>query len=110
MNENDESKQIPPEQRFTPIEQHLFESRTVFMNGMVNSELAVKINSQLLALEKANPDAPIVLWINSPGGEVYSGFGIYDTIQFIQPRVITLIAGTAAGMGSAIALAAEKED
>jgi ATP-dependent Clp protease, protease subunit len=97
-------------QPFTPIDQHLFESRTVFVSGEVDSELAVKVNRQLLALERVNPSAPIVLWIDSPGGEVYSGFAIYDTAQFIQPRVLTVVAGLAASMGSVIALAAEKED
>jgi ATP-dependent Clp protease protease subunit len=76
----------------------------------VNSELALKVNRQLLALERVNPSAPIVAWIDCPGGEVYSGFAIYDTMQFIQPRVITVVAGLAASMGSLIALAAEKED
>lgn len=97
-------------QAFTPIDQHLFESRIVFVSGEVDSELALKVNRQLLALERANPTAPIVLWIDSPGGEIYSGFSIYDTARFIQPRVITLAAGLAASMGSVIALAAEKED
>jgi ATP-dependent Clp protease protease subunit len=95
---------------FTPIDQHLFESRTVFVSGEVDSELAVKVNRQLLALERVNPTAPSVLWVDSPGGEVYSGFAIYDTAQFIQPRVITVVAGLAASMGSVIALAAEKQD
>jgi ATP-dependent Clp protease protease subunit len=95
---------------FTPIDQHLFEARTVFVSGEVNSELAHKVNRQMLALERANPKAPIVLWINSPGGEVYSGFSIYDTARFIEPRVITVNAGFAASMGSVIALCAEKED
>jgi ATP-dependent Clp protease protease subunit len=95
---------------FTPIDQHLFESRTVFVTGEVDSDLAHKVNRQLLALEKVNPTAPIVLLINCPGGEVYSGFSIYDTAQFIKPRVITLVTGLAASMGSVIALAAEKKD
>ena len=97
-------------QPFTPIDPHLFESRTIFISGEVNSELAVKVNRQLLALEKVNPNAPIILWIDSPGGEVYSGFSIYDTAQFISPRVITIVSGLAASMGSVIALAAEKAD
>ncbi len=97
-------------QAFTPIDQLIFESRTIFVSGEVNSEMAVKVNRQLLALERSNPSAPIVLWIDSPGGEVYSGFSIYDTIQFIQPRVITIVAGLAASMGSVIALAADKEN
>ncbi len=97
-------------QAFTPIDQHLFESRVVFVSGEVNSELALKVNRQLLAMEKANPTAPILLWIDSPGGEVFSGFSIYDTVQFIKPRVYTLAAGLAASMGSVISLSAEKED
>jgi ATP-dependent Clp protease protease subunit len=80
------------------------------VSGEVNSELAVKVNRQLLALERANPKAPILLWIDCPGGEVYSGFSIYDTVQFIEPRVITVVSGLAASMGSVIALSAEKED
>lgn len=94
---------------FTPIDQHLFESRIVFVSGEVNSEMALKVNRQLLAMEHANPNAPILMWIDSPGGEVFSGFSIYDTVQFIKPTVYTLTAGLAASMGSVIALAAEKE-
>jgi len=104
------SESMPAAQPFTPIDQHLFEARTVFVTGEVDSDLALKVNRQLLALERANPNAPITVWIDSPGGEVYSGFAIYDTLQFIQPRVITLVAGFAGSMGSVIALAAEKAD
>jgi ATP-dependent Clp protease protease subunit len=97
-------------QPFTPIDQHLFESRSIFVTGVVNADLALNVNRQLLALERASATSPIVLWINSPGGEVYSGFSVYDLIQFIKPRVITVVAGSASSMGSVIALAAEKED
>ena len=97
-------------QAFTPIDQHIFEARTIFVSGEVNSELAVRVNRQLLAMERGNPNLPILLWIDCPGGEVYSGFSMYDTIQFIEPRVISVVSGLAASMGSVIALAAEKED
>lgn len=97
-------------QPFTPIDQHLFEARTIFVSGVVDGELALRVNRQLLAMERADRKKPIVLWINSPGGEVYSGFATYDLIQLIAPRVITVVAGMAASMGSVIALAAEKED
>lgn len=100
----------PRENAFTPIDQHLFDARIVFVSGEVNSELAVRVNRQLLALEKADPARPVMLWIDSPGGEMFSGFAIYDTARFIQPRVITLVAGFAASMASVIALAAEKKD
>lgn len=92
------------------VEKFAFESRSVFINGVVDNELSLRINRELLALEKADPKAPIIAWINSPGGEVYSGFSIYDTIQFIRPRVITIVSGMAASMGSVISLAAEKKD
>lgn len=107
MSENKPETQAST-QPFTPIDQHLFESRTVFVSGEVNAELAVKVNRQLLALERVNPNAPIILWIDSPGGEVYSGFSIYDTAQFISPKIITIVSGLAASMGSVIALAADK--
>jgi ATP-dependent Clp protease protease subunit len=87
-----------------------FKSRSVFITGVIEAELALRINRELLALEKADNKAPIIAWINSPGGEVYSGFSIYDTIQFIKPRVITVVSGMAASTGSVISLAAEKED
>ena len=87
-----------------------FESRSIFINGVVYGELTLRVNRELLALEKADANAPIIAWINSPGGEVYSGFSIYDTIQFIKPRVITVVSGMAASMGSVISLAAEKKD
>ncbi len=95
---------------FTPIDQHLFDARIVFVSGEVNAALALRVNRQLLALERADATRPVVLWIDSPGGEMLSGFSIYDTARFIQPRVITLVAGFAASMGSVIALAAEKRD
>lgn len=95
-------------QAFTPIDQHLFESRTIFLSGEVNSDLAVRVNRQLLAMERVDAKKPIILWIDCPGGEIFSGFSIYDTAQFIRPPVFTVIAGLAASMGSVIALTAEK--
>lgn len=109
MSEKTETAAAVP-QPFTPIDQLLFESRSVFVSGEVNAEMAHRVNRQLLALERANPTAPVVIWVDSPGGEVYSGFAIYDTARFIQPRVITVVAGFAGSMGSVIALAAEKPD
>jgi ATP-dependent Clp protease protease subunit len=112
MSEEQPEKHPAPIQAptFTPIDQHVFESRIIFVSGEVDSELAVKVNRQLLAMERTNPNAPIVMWIDSPGGEIHSGFSIYDTARFVQPRIVTLIAGLAASMGSVISLCAEKED
>ena len=95
---------------FNLLDDSLFKSRTLILSGAVDSQLALRVNRQLLAMEQADSETPIVIMINSPGGEVYSGFSIYDTIQFIRPRVITLISGMAASMGSIVALAAEKDD
>ncbi|MBS1961415.1 MAG: ATP-dependent Clp protease proteolytic subunit [Bdellovibrionales bacterium] len=110
MSENQPEIKTVQAPTFTPIDQHLFEARTIFVSGEVDSEMAVKVNRQLLAMERANANAPIVLWIDSPGGEIHSGFSIYDTARFIQPRIVTVVVGLAASMGSVISLCAEKED
>lgn len=113
MNEGDPTTPSAPSgqtQAFTPIDQHLFESRVIFISGEVNSEMAVKVNRQLLAMERANPTAPIALWVDCPGGEIHSGFSIYDTARFIQPKIFTIVSGLAASMGSVISLCAEKEN
>lgn len=111
MADEEKSSTLPAgPQPFTPIDKLVFDSRTVFVSGEVDADLALKINRQLLALEKADPEKPVVLWIDSPGGAVYSGFAIYDTARFIAPRVITVVAGMAWSMGSVISLCAEKED
>jgi len=95
---------------YTPLDQSLFDSRIILVDGVVNSELAHNVNKSLFALEKADPKKPIFLHINSPGGEVTSGFSIFDTVRFIEPKVYTLVVGLAASMGSVIALAASKEN
>ena len=95
---------------YTPLDVALFESRIIQLDGPVESKLARRVNKSLLALEKADPKKTIYLFINSPGGEVTSGFSIYDTACFIQPKVVTVVCGLAASMGSLIALCAEKED
>jgi ATP-dependent Clp protease protease subunit len=110
MIQNQASSHVVATPSFSPIDHLIFASRTVFVSGEVNAEMAVKINRQLLALEREDKNAPIILWIDCPGGEVYSGFSIYDTVQFIAPRVLSVVSGLAASMGSVIALSAEKEN
>lgn len=95
---------------FTQIDRTIFKNRMVMIYGPVNSHLAYDVNRQLLALEADDPNKPIYLLINSPGGEVTSGFSIYDTARFIKPEIITLVTGLAASMGSLIALCAKKEN
>ena len=86
-------------------ERELFEARTVLIGAPVNAKLALLVNAKLLALERAG-SGPIYLYINSPGGEVHSGYSIFDTARFIAPSVITIVSGLAASMGSIIALCA----
>ena len=95
---------------YTPLDQSLFDSRIVQISGAVDSRLAYRVNKELLAMAAKDDKKPIVLYINSPGGEVNSGFSIYDTARFIGPEIYTLVAGLAASMGSMIALCAKKEN
>jgi len=93
-----------------PIEVELFEARIVMISAPIEAKLAHAVNAKLYALERANAEKPIYMLINSPGGEIQSGFSIFDTIRFIRPRVYTVVTGLAASMGSIIALAASPED
>ncbi|MEE8395213.1 MAG: ATP-dependent Clp protease proteolytic subunit [bacterium] len=86
----------------------MLDSRTVIVSGTVNSEMASKVIQQLILLDHADGKKAITLLINSPGGEFYSGFAIYDTIRFINPPVVSVVVGLAASMGSIIPLAAPK--
>jgi len=83
-------------------------SRTVIISGGTDSELAQKVIQQLILLDHADPKARITVLINSPGGEVFSGFAIFDTIRFISAPVVSVVVGLAASMGSILALAAPK--
>jgi ATP-dependent Clp protease protease subunit len=107
--EKEEEKPISLPQPSNPLEdKQLFESRTILISAPVDSKLAHVVNTKLLALEKADSEKPIYVFINSPGGEVHSGFSIFDTARFISPEVVTIVSGLAASMGSIIALAAPK--
>ena len=112
LNEETEPKKEPKGEKGlpTPIETELFEARIVMISSAVDARLAHAVNAKLLALERANAEAPVYLFINSPGGEVYSGFSIFDTARFIKPKVITVVSGLAASMGSIISLCAEPKD
>lgn len=94
---------------FSPLDKVLLDSRILHVSGPVNSQLAYRVTKALLALEKMDAKKPITLFVNSPGGEVSSGFSIFDTIRFIEPEVTTIVSGLAASMGSLISLAAKKE-
>ena len=78
----------------------MLEDRIVFLNGEVNDVSANIVIAQLIYLEAKDPDKDISLYINSPGGSVSAGMGIYDTINFIKPDVSTICVGMAASMGA----------
>jgi ATP-dependent Clp protease protease subunit len=82
------------------IYSRLLRERIVFLVGPIEDQTANLIVAQLLFLESENPDKDIWLYINSPGGSVYAGLAIYDTMQFISPQVATLCTGSAASMGA----------
>ena len=81
--------------------------RIVFLVGPINDNVASLVTAQLLFLESENPKKEISLYINSPGGLVTAGLGIYDTMQYIKPKVSTLVIGQAASMGSLLLTAGE---
>jgi ATP-dependent Clp protease protease subunit len=92
------------------IGEKLFKSRQIQLTGGVDDKVARTIVSALLALEADDPEAPITLIVNSPGGSVTAGFAIYDIMRFIQPRVRVLCTGLAASIATVILLGADKAD
>jgi ATP-dependent Clp protease, protease subunit len=78
----------------------LLNERIIFLGTPVDDQIANLIVAQLLHLESVDPDKDISLYINSPGGSIYAGLGIYDTMQFIKPDVATICCGVAMSMGS----------
>lgn len=86
----------------------LFKERIVFLGTPINDQVANAIIAQLLWLNSENPNQPINLYINSPGGSVYAGLAIYDTIQMISAPVSTLAVGVTASMGTVLLTAGAK--
>lgn len=95
-------------ERSYDIYSRLLKERIVFLVGEVEDHMANLVVSQLLFLESENPDKDIFLYINSPGGVVTAGMAIYDTMQYIKPKVHTLCMGQACSMGSMLLLAGAK--
>ena len=95
-------------ERAYDIYSRLLKERIIFLVGPVNDYASTLITAQLLYLESENPKKEISFYINSPGGLVTSGFGIYDTMQYIKPPVSTLCIGQASSMGSFLLASGEK--
>ena len=96
-------------ERSYDIYSRLLRERIIFLVGPVNDHSANLIVAQLLFLESENLDKDISLYINSPGGSVYAGMAIYDTMQFVKPEVSTLCTGMAASMGAFLLAAGQKD-
>ena len=94
-------------ERAYDIFSRLLKERIIFITGGIDDGVATLVCAQLLFLEAENPSKDISLYINSPGGYVTSGLAIYDTMQFIRPKVATLCIGQAASMGSLLLAAGE---
>src|SRR5258707_14249280 len=95
-------------ERAYDIYSRLLKERVVFLVGPVTEVTANVILAQLLFLESENPDKDISFYINSPGGSVSAGLAIYDTMQFVKPKVSTLCVGQAASMGALLLAAGAK--
>jgi ATP-dependent Clp protease, protease subunit len=87
-------------ERSFDIYSRLLNERIIFLGTQVNQEIANLIVAQLLHLESEDPDKDISIYVNSPGGDVYAGLAIYDTMQFIKPDVQTICVGIAMSMGA----------
>jgi ATP-dependent Clp protease protease subunit len=95
-------------ERAYDIYSRLLKDRIVFIGGPIDDNLANLVIAQLLFLESEDPDKDIFLYINSPGGVVYSGLAIYDTMQYIRPQVTTTCVGIAASMAALLLTAGAK--
>ena len=87
-------------ERVYDIYSRLLEDRIIFIGEPVTDHLVNSVIAQILFLEKQNPDKDITMYINTPGGEVYSGLALYDTMQYVKCDISTVCVGLAASMGS----------
>ena len=95
-------------ERAYDIYSRLLKERIIFLTGQINDNVASLVTAQLLFLEAEDPKKEIYLYINSPGGLVTAGLGIYDTMQYVKPEISTLCIGQAASMGSFLLAAGSK--
>ena len=101
-------EQTPRGERAFDIYSRLLKERIIFLSGPIDDYISNLVVAQLLFLESENPEKDISIYINSPGGVISSGLAIYDTMQFIAPKVSTLCIGQAASMGSLLLAGGEK--
>ena len=95
-------RRVPNGERSFDIYSRLLDERVIFLGQAIDDEVANLVEAQLLHLEAEDPEKDICLYVNSPGGVVYAGLAIYDTMQFIKPDVSTVCCGIAMSMGALI--------
>ena len=105
---SNDSKQKDDNGDMNGMSAKLLKSRTVIISQQVNSELSAKVLNQLVLLEQEDPKQGITVFINSPGGEIFSGFAIFDMLKFIECPITAVVTGFAASMGSVLSLAADE--
>lgn len=101
-------EESPRGERSFDIYSRLLRDRIVMVSGPIETNMANTIIAQLLFLESENPNADISMYLNTPGGEMYAGLAIMDTMQYIKPKVSTIGMGLVASMGSVLLAAGEK--
>lgn len=101
-------EKTPYGERAYDIYSRLLKDRIIFLGGPINDDVANLINAQLLFLESEDSKKDIQMYINSPGGSVYSGLAIMDTMNYVKPAVSTICIGMAASMGAVLLAAGEK--
>ncbi len=94
-------------ERVYDIYSRLLKDRIIFLGTQIDSQVANVIVAQILFLEAQNPNQEIKLYINSPGGDIYAGMAIYDTMQYVKSPVATIVVGMAASMGAFLLAAGE---
>ena len=102
------SEEKKEQEESSGLSERLLASRVLVISGGVDAKLASRVIQQMILLDQDHAEKPITMMINSPGGEVHSGFAIYDTARFLSAPVLTVVMGLAASMGSILALASPK--
>lgn len=101
-------EQTPRGERATNVYTKLFQERIIFIGTPIDSRVANNVIGMMLYLQSENPDRDITLYVNSPGGEVYAGLAIYDTMQYIKPDISTVCVGMAMSFGAVLLAAGTK--
>ena len=96
-------------ERAYDLPSRMLRERIIFITGAIDDNVAASVCMQLLFLEAENPKKEIAIYINSPGGSVTAGMAIYDTMQFVRPKISTTVMGQAASMGSLLLCAGDKD-